>query len=82
MIDVDGKRLEIGDIVAHTVTGRPELKLGRVERFTARKIVVGYSRLTKAGRTDYSDHKFPYQVCYVRKPTAVESGENISCMML
>jgi hypothetical protein len=77
MKDVAGRELEIGDIVACAVLGSPELRLRRIERFTPQKAVVTYNKYTKSGTVTDIEYKFPYQVCFVRKPVAVE--KDLSC---
>lgn len=66
MIDVAGRELQIGDTVAATYTGHPDMKIGFVTRFTPKKIVVGFKSTYNKG-TIYEEHKFQTQVCLITK---------------
>jgi hypothetical protein len=68
MKDVAGRDLEIGDIVAATYVGSPDMKVGKITRFTPKKIVVGFRSRPDTGSElcGYEEHKFPSQVCFIR----------------
>lgn len=62
--DVAYRELKVGDRVAATYVGYPDLRVGIVTRFTPKKIVVGYSGMTNDGSL-YEEHKFFSQVCLI-----------------
>lgn len=66
MRDVSNRELEIGDVVAATMVGYPDMRVGEVTRFTPKKIVVGFKGMHNDGSL-YEEHKFQTQVCFIRK---------------
>lgn len=66
MKDVAGKILSVGDLIAVTLTGRPELVLANIIGFTPKKIKIQF----KSAHIYESDtpSKFPYQVVFVSRP--------------
>lgn len=64
--DVDYRSLKVGDRVAATYVGYPDLRVGVITRFTPKKIVVGFKGMTNDG-TLYEEHKFPSQICLISK---------------
>jgi hypothetical protein len=70
MKDVAGRELEIGDVVAATYVGCPDLKIGVVDRFSPKKIIVKFkdnSHKRESELAYHTEHKFPSQVCLLSK---------------
>lgn len=62
--DVAGFPLEIGDIIAVTVPGYSDLAIRKVFGFTAKKVKLSSKH---DPLVDSTEHRFPYQVCFVRR---------------